>query len=147
MVDPQLEAAIRHSPPTWALASRLKDAYQLPESEWAQVLKFQWTADDETWTVHCNGSGRPKLWTGTPLGGAWPDPSAVEVPAGCHLVTLDGEALLLAKPDGQEFYCEREETKHWEEAIIRAIHDRCIEKGDDLPDVRGFLHEKDGGDS
>ncbi|MDL0127104.1 MULTISPECIES: hypothetical protein [Halobacterium] len=146
-VSSEVKAMIRESPPAWVLASRLKDAYQIPDSECEQVLKFQWEdADGSSWTVRCNGSGSLKLWTGTPMSNAFPDPSGVEVPAGCHFITVDGEGVLLAKPDGHEFYCDREDTRYWEEAAIRAMHARCLEKGDDLPDIQGVLGNHDTGD-
>jgi hypothetical protein len=140
-VSPEMKEFIRNSPPAWALASHLKDAYQLPESEWGQVLKFQWSDEGSTWTVRCNGSGSLKMWAGAPISDQFPDPAAIEVPAGCHLITVDNEAVLLAKPDGNEFYCDRDATRVWEEAAIRAMHAHCLEQGDDLPDVEEFLQE------
>jgi hypothetical protein len=142
-VSPEMKELIKNSPPAWALASHLKDAYQIPESEWEQVLKFEWTDEDETWTVRCNGSGTTKTWTGSPLSNQFPSPAAIPVPAGCHLVTVDGEAVLLAKPDGHEFFCDRGATRVWEEAAIRAMHARCLEQGSDLPPVAAFLEEKE----
>lgn len=141
-MDDQLKELIRQSPPTWALASRLKDAYGIPRDEWEQVLKFEWEDTGDKITVRCNGSGETKLWTGTPYGDSFPDPSAVPVPAGAHLVCLDGKALLKTTPDGQEWFCERDRTRHFEEYVIRVIHARLKAKGEDMPDVEQLLQPK-----
>lgn len=142
-MDERLKERIRNSPPTWALASRLKDAYEIPRSEWEQVLRFEWDEESELISVQCNGSGAAWVRTGPTYGGDFPSPAAIAVPAGCHVVSVDREAVLKTKPDGQEFFCAKDRTKHWEEYLIRVLHARLREKGDDLPPVDKFLVSKD----
>lgn len=127
--------------PTWALACQFRGAYDIPEEDWNAVKKASWTDEDEEWALYLNGSGKTWYPTVSPVGDGFPDPAAVEVFAGAHLVTVDGEALAILHPNQVEFFCDQEITKPWETAVLHALRDRLVELGMDLPHVDELAKE------
>lgn len=132
------------APALYGLIALLPQAHGVPESELRSIRTDTWDDEGSTWTVKLNGTGQTHYPTVSPIGGGWPDPSAVEMFAGTFLVLVDDEALLLAHPTHLEWFTtpgEPHESKVWERAAIHAVRDRLDEVGldEDLPPAEEFV--------
>ncbi|MFW6384763.1 MAG: hypothetical protein ACOCY7_01370 [Halodesulfurarchaeum sp.] len=133
----ELEAMIGGPPaPAWALACQFRGAHDdVPAEEWRAVKKDTWTDEGEEWALYLNGSGEAWYPTVSPIGDDYPDPAAVEVFSGAHLITVDEEAIAILHPDHLEFFCDEDVTKSWETAVLHALRDRLVDLGEDIPHV------------
>jgi len=129
--------------PAWVLASHLPKAHGVPMSEMGTVWTDEWDDEGETWGVANNGTGADRLWYGPVYTLQNDQTVAIEHPAGSHVVAIDGQALLVARPDGPELFCDSDATQIWEEAAIRSLWQRIAEVGEPLGDVEEWLQERD----
>lgn len=130
--------------PAWAIACQFPSAYDLPKEEWNAVKRATWTDEGEEWELFLNGSGLAWYPTVSPVSDELPDPCAVEVLAGAHLVKVDGEALAILHPTHVELFCDEGTTKPWETAILHALRDQLVKLGMDVPHVSELVEEVDG---
>lgn len=131
--------------PAFLLATQLPKAQEVPMPELVSVWTDEWTDEDEYWGVALNGTGQYRRWHGALYTARTDQTVAIEHPAGTAVVGIDGQAIAVAKPDGIELFCDRDATKIWEHAVLRALHDRLVALGMDIPPFAESVSETEGG--
>lgn len=134
--------------PTFALATELTSAHDLPIEDLDRKWHDRWEDEDEDWLVVLNGSATPWYTKATPVSeDHFDDPFVAKVPPGCAFVMIDDEAVAVIHPTHNEYFTAPEASRAWERALLRGLHDRLTDLGAELLALEDFVDEHPDADN
>ncbi|ELY96747.1 hypothetical protein C482_15271 [Natrialba chahannaoensis JCM 10990] len=133
--------------PTFALATQLTGAHDIPIEELDRKWHDRWADEDEDWLIVLNGSATPWFTKAMPVStDHFDDPFVAKVPPGCAFVMIDDEAVAVIHPTHNEYFTAPGHARAWERALLSGFHDRLRDLSADVPALEDLVDELPDGD-